>query len=90
MRQQNNATGRDTSRWQDAMQQWHAQVDVTTGRNVEMQREDTTTNRIKSERAARARRVPKCQVQYFPNSEKGKANSYLVPQNLKRFIGTSR
>jgi hypothetical protein len=39
------------------------------------------------ERAARARRVPKCQVQYFPNSEKGKANTYLIPQNLKRFIG---
>ncbi len=32
-----------------------------------------------SERAARARRVPKYQVQYFPSYEKEK--NYLVPQN---------
>ncbi len=43
-----------------------------------------------SERAARARRVPKCQVRYFPNSGKGKSKMYLLPQNWKIIVWVGR
>ncbi len=56
MQQRNKATGRDASRQRDTIQQRHAQVDVTSGCNVEMQRKDTTTNQIKWARRNATRR----------------------------------
>jgi hypothetical protein len=43
-----------------------------------------------SEGAARARRVPKCQVWYFPNSGKEKSKIYHVPQNWKIIFWVGR
>jgi hypothetical protein len=39
---------------------------------------------VPSERAARARRVPKCQVWYFPNSKKGKSKFLPRTPKLKK------